>query len=152
MPDFSRWWRCLLFTSFSKTLLTNHRWVTGRYFLAVNLFPTFLNTGIIDETLPKSWKHDSCKQLLKSSAMWESSGSTFFKTTTGIQSGPSAAHESMLVINFLTNLGVIWILCSFRLVLEVKAGEEKTESSRQAHRKVFSTQFCLSTSETPHVC
>ena len=62
--------------------------------------------------------------------MYESSGSQFFKTTTGIQSGPDAFDESRFVMTFLTVLGVMEILCSFRLVLEAKTGKEIPESSR----------------------
>ena len=36
-PHFYRWSTILLFTSFSKTLLTTERTLTGRYFLAVDL-------------------------------------------------------------------------------------------------------------------
>ena len=54
--------------------------------------------------------------ILKSSAsMYESSGSPFFRTTTWIQSGPDAFDESRFVLTFLTILGLIEILCSFRL-------------------------------------
>ena len=46
-------------------------------------------------------KQDSFRQLLKSLAsMYESSGSQFFRTTTGIQSGPDAFDESRLVMTF----------------------------------------------------
>ena len=45
-----------------------------------------------------------------------SSDSESFWTTTGIQSGPDAFDKSMLVVNFLTNLGVIETLCSFQLL------------------------------------
>ena len=49
--------------------------------------------------------------------MCESSGLQFFRTTTGIQSGPDAFDKSRLVMNFLTNLAVTEIY-SFRLVLQ----------------------------------
>ena len=62
--------------------------------------------------------------------MYESSGSQFFRTTTGIQSGPDAFDESRFVMTILTILGVMEILCSFRLVLEGKTGKEIPESSR----------------------
>ena len=62
--------------------------------------------------------------------MYESSGSQFFRTTTGIQSGPDAFDESRFVMTFLTILGFMEILCSFRLVLEGKTGKEIPESSR----------------------
>ena len=62
--------------------------------------------------------------------MYESSGSEFYRTTTGIQSGPEAFDESRFVLTFLTIFGVIEILCSFRLVLEEKTGKEIPESSR----------------------
>ena len=47
-------------------------------------------------------------------SMYESSGSQFFRTTTGIQSGPNVFYESRFVITFLTILGVTEILCSIR--------------------------------------
>ena len=50
--------------------------------------------------------------------MYESLGSQFFRTTTGMQSGPDAFDESRFVMSFLTILVVIEILCHFRLVLE----------------------------------
>ena len=53
-----------------------------------------------------------------------------FWTTTGTQLGTPAFSKSRLVITFLINLGVTWILCSFRLILEGKAGKEILESSR----------------------
>ena len=62
--------------------------------------------------------------------MYESSDSQFLRTTTGIQSGPDAFDESRFVMTFLTILGVMEILCSFRLVLEGKTGKEIPESSR----------------------
>ena len=77
--------------------------------------------------------------------MYESSGSQFFRTTTGIQSGPDAFDESRFVMTFLTILGVIDILCSFRLVLEGKAGKEIPESSRfEFLEKFLANNFALS--------
>ena len=68
---------------------------------------------------------------MKSSAsMYEYSGSQFFRTTIGIQSGPDAFDESMVVMTFLTILGVTEIVCSFRLVLEAITGKKIPESSR----------------------
>ena len=49
--------------------------------------------------------------------MYESAGSHFFQTTTGIQLGPDAFDESRFVMTFLTILAVIEILYSFTLVL-----------------------------------
>ena len=62
--------------------------------------------------------------------MFESSGSQFCRTTTEIQSGPHAFDESRFVMTCLTILGIMEILCSFRLVLEGKIGKEISESSR----------------------
>ena len=62
--------------------------------------------------------------------MYESSGSQFFRTTTGIQSGPDAFDKSRFIMTFLTILGVTEILYSFRLVLEGKTGEQIPWSSR----------------------
>ena len=50
--------------------------------------------------------------------------------TTGIQSGPDTFDESRLVITFLTILGVMEILCGFRLVLGRKTDKEIPGSSR----------------------
>ena len=105
---FSRWSAILLFT---KTLLTTERRLTGRQFLAEDFYPTFLNTGITDETSQQSVKQDSFRHILKSSAnMYESSGSQFFRTTTGMQWGPDVFDESRLVMTFVTILGVMEIL------------------------------------------
>ena len=56
--------------------------------------------------------------------MYESSSSQFFRTTTGIQSGPDAfkVDESRFVYDHLNIVRVTDILCSFRLVLEGKTG------------------------------
>ena len=62
--------------------------------------------------------------------MYESLGSQFFRTTTGIESGLHAFEKSRFIMTFLTILGVTEILCSFRLVLEGKTGKEIPESSR----------------------
>ena len=50
---------------FSKTLLTAEKRLTGQYFLAVDLSPTFLNTGTTDETFRQSGEQDSLSHLLK---------------------------------------------------------------------------------------
>ena len=79
--------------------------------------------------------------------MYESSGSQFFRTTTGIQSGPDAFDESRFVMTFLTILGVMEI-CSFRLVLEGKTGKEIPESSRfEFLEKFLVNNFALSDAE-----
>ena len=76
--------------------------------------------------------------------MYESSGSQFFRTTTGIQSEPDAFHQSRFVMTFLTILGVMEILCSFRLVLEEKTGKEIPESSRfEFLEKFLANNFAL---------
>ena len=54
---------------------------------------------------------------------------SFFRTTTGIQSGPEAFDESSFVMTFLTIFGIMEI-CNFRLVLERKTGKEIPESLR----------------------
>ena len=54
----------------------------------------------------------------------------FFRTTTGIQSGPDAFDKLRFIMTFLTILGVTEILCSFRLLLEGETGKEIPESSR----------------------
>ena len=80
--------------------------------------------------------------------MYESSGSQFFRTTTGIQSGPDAFDESRFVMTFLTILGVMEKLCSFRLVLEGKTGKEIPESSKlEFLEKFLASNFALSVAE-----
>ena len=80
--------------------------------------------------------------------MYESSGSHFFRTTTRIQSGPDAFDELRFVMTFLTILGVMDTLCSFRLVLEGKTGKEIPESSRfEFLEKFLSNNFALSHAE-----
>ena len=76
------------------------------------------------------------------------SGSQFFRSTTGIQSGPDAFDESRFVVTFLTILGVMEILCTFRLVLEGKTGKEIPESSRlEFLEKFLANNFALSDAE-----
>ena len=80
--------------------------------------------------------------------MYESSGSQFFRTTTGIQSGPDPFDKSRFIMTFLTILGVTEILCSFKLVLEGKTGKEIPESSRLEFLEKFSANnFALSDAE-----
>ena len=80
--------------------------------------------------------------------MYDSSGLQFFRTTTTIQLGPDAFDESRFVMNFLTILGVMEILCSFRLVLEGKAGKEIPEPSRlEFLEKILANNFVLSDAE-----
>ena len=80
--------------------------------------------------------------------MYESSGSQFFRTTTGIQSGPDAFDESRFIMIFLTILGVMEILCSFRLVIEGRTGKEIPESSRfEFLEKFLANNFALSDAE-----
>ena len=69
------------------------------------------------------------------------SGSQFFRTTTGIQSGPGTFDESRFIMTFLTILGVMK-MCSFRLTLE---GKEIPESSRlEFLEKFLANNFALS--------
>ena len=99
-------------------------------FLVLDHSPTFLNIGTTNETLQQSAKQDSFRHLLKSSvSMQESSSSQFFRTTTGIQSGQDAFDKSRFMMTFLTILGVMEILCSFRLILEGKTGKEIPQTS-----------------------
>ena len=68
---------------------------------------TFLNTGTTYETFQHTGQQDTFRNLLKSSAsMYQISGSN------------------------ITIFGVMEILCSFRLALEVETIEEIPDSSR----------------------
>ena len=90
-----------------------------RRLLAAGLSCTLLSTGTTDETFQQSGKQDSFRHILKSSAcMYESLGSQFSTTTTGIKSGADTFDKSSFVMTFLTILQVTEILCSFRSKLE----------------------------------
>ena len=66
--------------------------------------------------------------------MHKSSCSQFFRTTTGIQSGPEVFDESK---------GVIEMLYGFRLVLEGKTGKEIPKSLRFEFSEKFLTTIWL---------
>ena len=72
--------------------------------------------------------------------MNESSGSQFFRTTIGIQSGPDAFDESRFVMPFLNILGVMEIVCSFRIILE-------GSSTLEFWEMFFTNNFALSDEE-----
>ena len=80
--------------------------------------------------------------------MKESSGSQFFQTTTGIQSGSDAFDKSSFIMTFSTILGVTEILCKFRLVLEEKVRKKIPETSRlEFLEKVLANNLALSDAE-----
>ena len=101
----------LIIYKFSRDF-TNHRKKTNRtVVLAVDLSITFSTSGTTDRTSQYSGKQDSFRHILISSAnTYESSGSKFFKTITGIQFGPNVIEESWLVMTFFSNLGIARIL------------------------------------------
>ena len=77
--------------------------------------------------------------------MYENSGSQFFRTTTEIKSRPDIFDKSKFAMILLTILGVMEILCSFRLVLEGNTGTEIPESSRlEFLEKFVANSFALS--------
>ena len=78
--------------------------------------------------------------------MYQSSDSQFFRPTTGAD----AFDESRFVMTFLTILGVMEILCSFRLVLEGKTGKGIAESSRlELLEKFLANNFAISDYSIP---
>ena len=80
--------------------------------------------------------------------MYESSGSQFFRTTIEIHSGPDPFYEFRFVMTFLTILGVMKILCSFRLVLEWETSKEIPEPSRlELLERFLANNFALSDAE-----
>ena len=74
--------------------------------------------------------------------MYENSGSQFYRTTTGIQSGPDMFDESKFVMTFLTILENKEILCSFRLVPEGKKSKDIPELSRLELLEKFLANIC----------
>ena len=116
---------------FSKTLLTTERRLTGQYLLGVKISPIFLNRRTTNDNFQHSGKQDYFRHILKRPAsMYEKPGSWFFRITTGIQSRPRAIDKARFVMTSLTILGSYKELCSYRLVLEGKAGKEIPECSR----------------------
>ena len=80
--------------------------------------------------------------------MYQSSCSQFFRTTTGIQSGPDAFDEPRFVMTFLTILGGTEILRNFRLVLEGKTGKEIPGLSKlEFLQKFLANSFALANPE-----
>ena len=70
------------------------------------------------------------------------------ETITGIQLGPDSFDESRFIMTFLTILGIMETLCSFRLVLEGKTVKEIPESSRlEFFEKLLANNFALSGTE-----
>ena len=87
--------------------------------------------------------------ILKGSAsIYEGSSSHFFRTTTGLQSGPDIFDELRFAMTFLTILGVKEILYSLKIVLEVKVGKGMLKSSRlEFLEKFLANNFVLSDAE-----
>ena len=78
--------------------------------------------------------------MLKNSvSTHQSTGSHFFGTTTGIQSGSDAFYESRSFMTFLTIFRVTELLDSFKLVLEGKTGKEIPKPSRLEFSEKFLT-------------
>ena len=106
---------------------TNHRKKANRVVVVFSSrpFPNILKYSDHQWDLPiRSGKQDTFRHILKSVAsIYESSSSQFFRTTTGIQSGPDILYESRFIMTFLTVLAVMEISCSFRLVLQGKIGK-----------------------------
>ena len=79
--------------------------------------------------------------------MYESSGSQFFRTTTGTQSGPDAFNESRFGLTFLTILGVKEYYKSL-VVLEGKKVKRWPSHQDQSFLKTFlPNSFTLSHAE-----
>ena len=73
--------------------------------------------------------------------MYESSGSQFFRTTTGMQSGPDNLDESRSVMTFLAILGNI-------MQFQISSRRENRQRDTQVIkirvlRNVISEQFCF---------
>ena len=148
-PHFSRWTTSTLFKIFSNTLLTTEIRPTGRQFLSIDLSPTFINTGITNETFQQSGKQDSFRHILQNSAsMYESSSSQFLRATTGIKLGPDTFDKSRFIMALLTIFGVTKKLYSYRLILERKIGKEVPQSLRlEFLEKFLGNNFTLSNAE-----
>ena len=77
--------------------------------------------------------------------MYESSGSQFFRTTTGMQSGPDNLDESRFVMTFLAILGNIM---QFQISSRRENRQRDTRVIKiRVSRKVLSKIFALSDAE-----
>ena len=93
-------------------------------------------------------ENKTLSDIYSSASMYEHSNSQFFRTTTGIQARPDTFNGSRFVMTVLTIMGVMEILCSFRLVLEGKIGKQIPESLRlEFLEKFLSNNFALSDAE-----
>ena len=76
--------------------------------------------------------------------MYESSGSQFFRTTIGIQSGPDTFDESRFLMTFLTILGVTEISYSFRnmvIKLYVLRGYSGEITQPHSFKGIYNMEF-----------
>ena len=64
--------------------------------------------------LSNSLENETPSDTYSSASMWESSGSQFFRATSGIQSGGDAFDKSRFIMTFLT----IWELQKYYSVSE----------------------------------
>ena len=118
---------------------TNHRKKTNRIVVfSCRPFPNILKYRDNRWDLLTVWKTKSLQTLIEE--FNHSSGLQFFRTVTGVQSGPDAFDKSKFIMTFVTILGVKKILCRFRLVLEGKTGNEVPESSRLEFLENFSAK------------
>ena len=115
-------------------------------------FPNILKDWDHQWNLPRIWKTRLFQALIEEfSCLKESSGSKFFRITTGIQSGPSAFDKSEFFMTSLIILGVTEILCSFRLVWEGKICRDTWVIKIRVLRKDFSKQLCFIRCRRQHV-
>ena len=120
--------------------------------LSCRPFPHILKYSDHRWDVSKTWKTRFLQATMfgssGSATMFGSSDSQFFRPTTEIQLGPKNFDKSRLIITFLTNLGVTDKLCSFRLVLEGKIGQEVPNPSRlEFLEKFLANNFTLSDAE-----
>ena len=148
-PLFSRWaTRSVLMTD-SNSLLIMLRRLIGRYCEGSDWSPEFLKTGQTEDSFQQSGKHSSWMHLLNNFArIGESSGDKFFKTTTGILSGPVALDDSSSLILFDTSFAVtqgvtIW----FSLTVGKKGTSWPWSSKVEFEAKMDAKMFALSVEE-----
>ena len=123
-PHFSRWSTILDFTNYRKKTV----WAVD---FSSRPFPNILKYGDQRWGLPAIWKTRLFQEHIEE----------FNRTTTGIQSGPHTSDLSRFVMTVLTIMGVMEILCSFRLLLEGKA--VKRYQSHQDYSSEAATRSVL---------
>ena len=128
---------------------TNHRKKTNNAVVfSSRPFPTFLNTGTINETFQPSGKQDYFRYIVNSSdSMYKSSDSQFFTNITGIKSRPKNLMNQGCYVLF-NQFGSYRNIIQFKISYRRETGKEILDSWRlEFFKKFLTNNFALSGAE-----